>query len=117
MLRELLEAASLWRKTKGVYLAASDSKTTPEGEVAAARKEHLRAVERLDRAVEGFEKLLVVMKRTKRGPKKPIPWKQLLDSAAVALTTLSKATNVPGHPLVEATVIDQSRVIDMPVDK
>jgi len=114
ILRELIEAAIVWRKTKRVYLALADSKTSPEAETHAARKEHLRAVERLDKAVAEFEKLPAALRRR---PKKPIPWKQLLDSTAVALTTLSRATSAPGHPLVEAHVIDQSKVIDMPMDK
>jgi hypothetical protein len=113
--QELAEASVVWKKTKDVYLALGDSKAASPDEVEAARRAHLQAVKRLDKAVTVLMKLPLSLRRAKR-PKKPIPWKGLLDSTAVALATLSRATDEPRHPLIDVRPIDQSKVIDVQVE-
>lgn len=108
ILKELVEAAILWRSTKATYLAAADSKSTPAGHLGRARKEHMAAVARLDKAVLAFEQLMGGRKLGKR--KTPIPWKKMIDGLAVVAGTLSKATDGPKP-------IDMSKVIDMPQEK
>lgn len=107
VLRELVEAAMAWRTTKATYLALSDSKAAPESRVVTARREHLQAVARLDKAVLAFEQLTAAGRVGKR---KKIPWKKVLDGVAVITTSLSKVT----EPSVSQRPIDMSKVIDMP---
>lgn len=112
VLRELVEAAIAWRKTKQAYLAFSDSKSAPTSDVEASRKRHMQAVYRLDNAVKAFEELTFKLKKS--SPKKNgtnLPWKKIVDSIAMAATALSKATDAPAHPIVTA------KVIDMPQEK
>jgi hypothetical protein len=105
VLRELLEAAVLWRKTKVSYLAATERKHADESKVTKLRKEHMQAVGRLERAVLAFEQLPQTLRKAVTG-KKPVDWKKLVDSVATAATALSKATDAQ-RP------IDMSRVIDV----
>jgi hypothetical protein len=114
ILRELAEAAIVWRKTKAQYLAMADSKTVKADELTGARKVHLQAVARLDAATLAFERLQAQFKSGARNVvKKAVPWKKIVDSIAMASTVISKATDNGGTPsrFVEA------KVIDMPVDK
>lgn len=122
VLRELVEAAILWRKTKVVYLAKANDKNLTEADVSAARKVHMQAVGKLESAVLAFERL----GRTTKGkrPKKPIDWKKLIDGVSMVSGTLSRITDPgrvtdvePERKIVEARAVDMSNVIDMPVDK
>jgi hypothetical protein len=109
ILRELAESAIEWRKTKAVYLAAAAAGTGSDRKATAARQVHLKAVDRLEKAVVAFEQLTFGGKARKK--KAPIPWKKLLDGVAVAASALSKATNgAAPHS------IDMSKVIDMRKD-
>lgn len=110
VLRELVEAAMAWRTTKATYLALSDSKAAPAARVATARREHLQAVMRLDKAVLAFEQLMATGRTGKRSKK--IPWKKVLDGVAVITSAVSKATSEPAVP--QPRPIDMSKVIDMP---
>lgn len=102
----------LWRRTKIAYLAASESRSKGESEVAKVRKAHLQAVERLDKAVVSFEKLPGLMKKI--ASKKPMNWKKLVDGIATAATALSKATDGPAPINLSGMV--EAKVIDMPAD-
>lgn len=98
ILRELIEAAFEWQKTKQELLSVSDKKTEYsedemekfEKELVKARKVHLRAVKRLDYAVTSFSKIPLAMRKKKT---QPLNWKKLLDSVAAATSALSKATD------------------------
>lgn len=114
VLRELVEAAMVWRTTKATYLALADSKSSPEARVAAARREHLQAVVKLDKAVLAFEQLMAGRKLGKRKNGAPIPWKKMIDGLAVVAGTLSKATDAAAPSMKP---IDMSKVIDMPQEK
>lgn len=115
ILRELAEAAVLWKDTKDSYLEESKKKTTDEKKLTKARKMHLQAVARLDSSVAQFKKLPEAMRKlTKR--KKPLDWKQVIDGIAAAATAVSKATNK--NDLANATSgklppIDMANVIDV----
>jgi hypothetical protein len=114
ILRELAEAAILWRVTKAHYLDLADRKTAKDTEVAAARKRHMQAVARLDTATLAFERLQLSFKNGARGVvKKAIPWKKIVDGVAAAATIVSKATDSGGPP----SKFVEAKVIDMPVDK
>lgn len=115
ILRELAEAAILWRATKAQYLDLADRKTAKPADVAAARKRHMQAVARLDTATLAFERLQLAVKNGARGMvKKAIPWKKIVDGVAAAATIVSKATDNGGHP---PSKFVEAQVIDMPVDK
>lgn len=123
ILRELIEAAFEWQRTKQEMFAVGEKKSEYseeelekfEKELAKARKRHLQAVKRLDYAVTGFSKIPVAMRKKKT---QPMNWKKLLDSVAAATNALSRATD--RQDFVDATgggsrlpPIDMSKVIDV----
>ncbi len=111
ILRELAMAALLWQDTKSKYLAAAASKA-PEKEVSVARRVHLQAVERLDRATSKFRELQAWLKSPSgRLTKKPIDWKGWVDKVAFVATAVSKATEAP-----KPSNIIEAKVIDMPTE-
>ena len=113
ILRELAEAAILWRKTKNTYLALSEKKPATDAEVVKARKLHLQAVVRLDQATAVFEKLPAIIRK---GKSKPINWKKIVDGVAGIATAVSKATDSQQRILditsSKPAILDMSKVID-----
>jgi hypothetical protein len=119
ILRELAEAAVIWKDSKDVYLAESKKQPVDEKKLAHTRKLHLQAVARLDMAVVAFKKLPTTMRKlTKR--KKPLDWKKIVDGIAAASSALSKATDKRDVLDLAAgndrppVPLDMSRVIDVP---
>jgi len=111
ILRELAEAAIQWRRTKVTYLAVSNDKRSKEADVAAARRLHMQAVLRLEKAVIAFEKLNFAFKRggskaVQQLQKKPLDWKKMIDGVAMAAGALSKATDGQATSIAKAKVID-----------
>lgn len=97
-IENVVRAAVLWHKTKKILLTLSDRKSAKAADVAEAKRKHLEAVSTLDAAVTAFLKLGVL----KKAPKKPFPWKSVLDIVATASGTLKEITDPKKTTVIDA---------------
>lgn len=78
VIKNVVEAARVWRRSRGHYRRLADSRSTTKDVLEKAQQQLIDDSKRLEQAVDAFEKLYADhLKRNK----KPIPWGAMLRGA------------------------------------